>query len=173
MNLYGRLFKYRQRETRSPLEDFLSEALADLLGRVPPPVGRVIVATMLGGGAEVCDATKALWPDDAKAEWITQQPVAVGETMRYIDLTLRINDRAVLAIENKVAAGFRESQLSDYSGWISAQASPSWGGAMIVLTHTTPAPEDFSDGGPGYPTRHNAVIRWSALARLLGHVDKA
>jgi len=33
-SLYGKLFKYREREQRSPLEDYLTECLADLFNRL-------------------------------------------------------------------------------------------------------------------------------------------
>src|SRR4051812_35191531 len=37
-SLYGRLFTYRETAVMSPLENFLSEALADLLGRMLPSI---------------------------------------------------------------------------------------------------------------------------------------
>src|SRR5204862_7986018 len=37
-SLYGRLFRYRERPHRTPLEDYLSECLADLFNRLPHEV---------------------------------------------------------------------------------------------------------------------------------------
>ena len=43
-NLYCRLFKYRSRERRAPLGDYLSEALVDLMQRMPPSTMLAFVA---------------------------------------------------------------------------------------------------------------------------------
>lgn len=168
MSLYGRLFTYRQREGKAPLENFLSEALADLLGRVPAEIGREIVAEMLGGAPEVVETLAAIWPDGAAVSWSTQYAIVVRDSTRYIDVVLELDDTPVLAIENKVAAGFQNDQLADYSRWIAEAAPPDWGGAAILLTHTTTAPEDFLAPERTGASRFAAVARWSALARQLG-----
>ena len=43
-SLYRRLFTYRERDNRSPLEGFLTEALADLLNRLPQVEARNAIA---------------------------------------------------------------------------------------------------------------------------------
>ena len=125
----------------------------------PPPWGRQ---------QDVVDALAAIWPDGAVASWSTQYTIVTRDSTRYIDIVLELDRTPVLAIENKVAAGFQDDQLADYSHWIASAAPPAWGGATILLTHTTAAPEDFLAPERSGASRFAAVARWSALARQLG-----
>ncbi len=172
-SLYGRLFMYRERPNRSPLEDFLTEGLADLLGRLPHSVCRDLVLNMLGGRADVETDLAQVWAPGKTPRWSTQKVIAGGR----LDLLLEIDGQAAVVIESKIAAGFQDHkdedtghsrhQLKTYGEWIGKSADPRWGGALILLTHWTPAPPNFLHARGPYGCRHRGVTRWSDLSRCL------
>lgn len=172
-SLYGRLFTYRERPDRSPVEDFLTEGFADLLGRLPDCVARDLILVMLGRGVDVEMELANVWSPGTSARWSTQKVIAGGR----LDLLLEIDGRAALVVESKVAAGFQRHndndtgrsrhQLETYSEWIGKAADPRWGGALILLTHYTPAPPNFLKACGTYECRHRGVTRWADLSRRL------
>lgn len=179
--LLQRLFTYRERPERSPLEDFLSEALADVLQRMPAHLGREFVGLMLGGGLEVEESVGKLWPDVAEARWLTQKIIPGGR----LDLLLEIAGKPALIIESKIGAGFQEHvegrepdggepghQLKTYGRWIGSVAAPDWGGALALLTHWTPAPADFLAQPQLYCCGRTGVARWADLSRWLRRLPR-
>jgi hypothetical protein len=52
MDIYSRLYKYRDRPSKSPLENFLTEALADLFNRLPMPIQTEFLVKMLPKSCE-------------------------------------------------------------------------------------------------------------------------
>ena len=52
-SLYARLFRYVPRDGRTLLENFLTEALADIANRLPPADHTDFVGTVLMAGVEV------------------------------------------------------------------------------------------------------------------------
>lgn len=172
-SLYRRLFTYRERPDRSPVEDFLTEGLADLLDRMPVEAGRDLVARMLRGGADVERELGQIWTLGSSARWSTQRAIAGGR----LDLLLEIDGRAAVVVESKVSAGFQEHadhvtghsrhQLETYGEWLGNLADHRWGGALILLTHWTSPPPDFLQVSGSYGCRHRGVTRWSELSRWL------
>lgn len=172
-SLYRRLFTYRERPDRSPVEDFLTEGLADLLDRMPVEVCRDLVARMLGDRAEVEIELALIWKMGSPARWSTQRAIAGGR----LDLLLEIDGRAAVVVESKVSAGFQEHadhdtghsrhQLRTYGEWLGNSADRQWGGALVLLTHWTSAPPDFLQVSGPYGCRHRGVTRWSELSRWL------
>lgn len=182
--LYHRLFTYRERENRSPLEDFLTEALADLLNRFPESLARDAAAFLLNDRPEAVDALKRVWPDGAQARWRTQGIIDGG---RLVDLVMEINARPVMVVENKIRAGFQEhrlhpctsgdratqNQLATYGKWLSREADVTWGGAIVLLTHWTPEPLGFINDAASYGSRYRTVVRWAELSRWLANESRS
>lgn len=177
-SLYQRLFMYREREDRSPLEDFLSEALADLLNRLPESTSRDAAALFLRADADAIESLKRLWPPGETGRWSTQRIIDGG---RRVDLLLEISGTPVIIVENKIGAGFQDHgvnnasregqhQLATYGKWLQHATSPDWGGAVILLTHWTPAPSDFVASEDVYGCRFRSVLRWADLSRWLSGV---
>jgi hypothetical protein len=186
-SLYGRLFKYRERKTRTPLENFLTEALADLINRLPKDELDDFVASLLLDA----DAAKA-WRDltargQVKISCKTQFPITSGS---ILDILFVADDATpLLVIENKIAAAVRTDlpsehdegdrpsgraeetvdQLQEYGRWLAEQCSSersSWKGALTLLTHWSPAPESFCAGGD-YGVPWQKTCRWYQVWRWL------
>jgi len=175
--LYRRLFTYRERPDRSPLEDFLTEALADLLNRLPAHFAQEVVAFLLSSAGTGIDEIKEYWKNGTNIGWTTQKTIGGG----VIDLLMEIDNVPFIVIESKIGAGFQEhqvesghddgynkrNQLATYGSWLAGKAPSGWGGAIVLLTHWTPPPSDFLNGSQIYKCRHRSVARWAALSRLL------
>lgn len=161
-NLYGRLFRYRTRENRAPLEDYLTEALADLLGRMPAPEQAGLLAGVLGSDR----AWRAAFVKHRHA-WRTQVVCGGG----FADLVLELDGKPAVVIENKLHSGVRVhsdggNQLTTYGSWLAQTRSDALPSGLILLTHGTDPPEDMMTGS-GYGVETRAVMRWSGLARWL------
>jgi len=133
-NIYERLFTYRERSDRSPLEDFLTEALADLFNRFPEAISRRAVAFLISNRSIPPTTLEQFWPIGAKAVWSTQRIIDGG---KIIDLMMEVDGKPFIVIENKINAGFQEHQhhsssghgkvehqLSTYGLWLAREASP-------------------------------------------------
>lgn len=162
--LYSRLFVYRSRADRQPLEDFLTEVLADILTRMP----RNSVIDLL----EWCfrDARRGLdWKclSGSALRWDTQVAIAGG----IADLVLYCDGRPTLVIENKTWSGFRDhgtpgrpaNQMTTYCEWLCGAAGKSPCGALLV-TGTSEAPEGYHEEGD-YAVEARAQVTWASLGR--------
>ncbi|MFQ5784294.1 MAG: hypothetical protein ACE5H8_05655 [Alphaproteobacteria bacterium] len=126
-SLYLRLFRYRQREGRSPLEDFLTEAFADLLNRLPKQ-----------NHMEFCEKVLlAKAPPDVKKKWRCFVKTCAGDlhwktqyriedlensSQKRLDIVLLSGDRPVLVVECKIRppwAAIRKRTMAESSGAIS------------------------------------------------------
>lgn len=177
-NLYRRLFIYRERQNRSPLEDFLTEALADLFNRFPESEARSVVACFLNHRSDAIRDLESVWPTGTAAHWTTQRVIDGG---RVLDLMMEVAGRPVLVVENKVHAGFQEhkldsksklqadsqDQLATYGQWLAREADADWGGAIVLLTHWTPPPSNFVSDAQTYASRYRTIVRWADLSRWL------
>lgn len=161
-NLYGRLFRYRTRENRAPLEDYLTEALADLLERTPAHEQAELLGSVLGS-PEVWLRALA----DHRHAWRTQVACGGG----FADLVLELDGRAAVIIENKLHSGVRShgdsgNQLTSYGSWLARTRNDALPSGLILLTHATEPPADMMIA-PEYGVEARAVLRWSGLARWL------
>lgn len=161
-NLYGRLFRYRTRENRAPLEDYLTEALADLLERVPAQDQAELLGSLLGSG----EAWQKAYAHN-RHSWRTQVACGGG----FADLVLELDGKAAVVIENKLHSGVRShgasgNQLTTYGSWLAQMRNEALPSGLILLTHGTEPPADMMVG-PGYGVETRAVLRWSGLARWL------
>jgi len=165
-SLYGRLFKYSQRSTRSPKEDFLTEALAGLLEIVIRHHSPEIIKQLF-----VPDALKDAW-DKSSASinslHIDTQPW-IDENSRP-DIVVYGDGNPLIVIENKISARFQDNQLNRYRDWLRTKTIFGWPGLVCLLTHTTDPPADFLDWTNDAP--HALVRRWGEIASQLRSFGK-
>lgn len=191
--LYSRLFKYRSRPDRSPLEDFLTEAWVDLLIRIPTSRRLDFCTDVLLKNMN--NDQRRAWRDwvhdkfnPEHFSWQTQ--VGIGVASNRVDTTKRsaatkrpdivlfCDDKPVMILENKIGAGFTyHEQYSDdneaktlnqlhlYGEWLRAKSDGH--GALILLTAWTPAPTDFDDIGGNYGVAARSVVGWSEVHKQL------
>jgi hypothetical protein len=192
MSIYSNLFRYRPRPQRSPHEDFLTAALADILNRVPREISAEFVADILLAGHEGRQA----WLEflgrfpEAPFRWATQVGVRHHQG-GVLDLLLLVDGKEAIIVENKIGAVVREhktglaesdeevvdlqpvvsvanaTQLTTYGKWLASRcANRPWPGALILLTHYSVAPADFGGQSPGdYGVPFLRVCRWSMIWR--------
>ncbi|HLW69951.1 MAG TPA: hypothetical protein VKS22_04955 [Candidatus Binataceae bacterium] len=161
MSIYSRLYKYQENENRSKLENFLTEALADLLSRDATLARKFIFDVLLkdncpkNTGAKREALAKKL-ANAEKLEWRTQK--ALGGISEKPDISVFANDsdKPIILLENKINAGFTHShtlavtseegikqeydQLQKYGQWLTKKVPD---GALVFLTHHTLVPEGF------------------------------
>ena len=109
VSFYGRLFTYRARKNILPLENFLSEALCDLLNRMPPLIAFQFVDELL-----LAKAGRRLWAQWCASKlakpllWSTQYRIEVNGHRYWLDILLETADgRKLLVIENKISSTVR------------------------------------------------------------------
>ncbi|MFF7709482.1 hypothetical protein [Pseudomonas sp. NPDC007930] len=164
MSFLGQLFRYRPRELRTPLEDFLTEALAQWL-RECTAAGQLgqVLRTLFHTAEQQLPTAAAL----AQVRWGTQHVI-------YLPGSLAHNKRPDLVghgpgffmiIENKVAAGFTEhtgtdgvervDQLRLYRQYLDTRPEPHK--AIVLVTHSTLPPEHWQD----------PVVSWRRISGFL------
>lgn len=166
-SLYGRLFKYRAREARSPLEDYLTECLADLFNRLELSdqksfVKEIFIPDKLGPQWDQF----ALSLESLRLE--TQYPIQGGR----IDLVLFTDSNPLLAIENKITApvaatGDGDNQLSTYGRWIKSSKQREFPPIVCFLSHITRPPKDFISGGDKSGGAIPHVVEWGEISAAL------
>ena len=165
-SLYGRLFAYRERPARRPLEDFLTEALCDILNRLSQHQMREMVefvSTFLLP-TDAREAWREQVYDYRGLAWITQVPI--GASGR-VDLLLRNDVQPLIIIENKITDPHTQ-RLRDYGLWLKEKCEGhKWPGAIVFLTHLTAPPEGFGDRDPAYGVRWQQICRWPAVCKWL------
>ena len=185
-SLYSSLFTYRPRLGRAPLEDFLSAALADLLNRLPPDThARFVGDVLLPEAAQAAWSDFAMAAPLRNMQWETQVRIAGGNGI--MDMVLSVDGLPAVVVENKVGAVVRAhaapessggtegegadeddmpapdtadgNQLRTYGKWLACQCAASrWPGALVLLTHVSPAPADYGSSDYGVPLL--GVCRW-------------
>ena len=170
VSLYGRLFRYRAREAREPLEDFLTEALADVMNRLPVSTLSIVIEAMTG--------MPGLWAGPLatrRPRFVTQVACDGG----FADLVMTLDGVPSLVVESKLHGGIRShgdvddprDQLMTYGRWLERMRDGQEPAALVLLTHATPPPEAFLTG-EGYGVGSRAVFTWARLARRLRSVGK-
>jgi len=172
--MYGRLFKYRESPKRTPLEDFLTEALADFINRLPSSIRSSFIGELF-------------IPQTASQEWasLNAADAVITANTQYqiedgrIDLLILVNGTPTIVIENKVSAPFTsnhgaEDQLIRYGRWLQGQCPLKWPSTLCLLTHITPSPRDFlSEGARHLYQVHSKVCSWSRLGRKLDEIARS
>jgi hypothetical protein len=161
--LYGRLSKYRSTDIRQQKEDFLTEALCDLLNRWKVAEVNQFIGEVLGLNGS--DSSKAI----ERVIWETQQ---TGSESRP-DLVGYVDGAPLVAIENKVDAQFTVKQLVGHGKWVHHESDGK--GALVCLTARHSPPLDFLDSSSGrYKVAHDRRIlcSWSQVQSWLhNHSD--
>jgi len=149
-SLYGRLFQYQANDKQTPRENYLTEALCDLLNRIgedAPAEQRTFLKNL------------ELFKADGAAERLyfkTQEHITTESGSRKPDLIgYDSNDDPVLVIEVKIDAQFTENQLWEYGTWLDKHGRE--GAVLALLTDSTLPPSDF----------RGRVVYWRDVRREL------
>jgi hypothetical protein len=156
--LYGRLSKYRSTDIRQQKEDFLTEALCDLLSRWKTVSVNRFIGEVLGLNG--LDSSRNL----GRVIWESQQ---TGSESRP-DLVGYVDDRPLVAIENKVDAQFTVKQLVGHGKWVYRESDGK--GALVCLTARHTPPPDFLDpSSRRYAIKYDRRIlcSWSQIQNWL------
>lgn len=153
--LYRRLFKYAPRD-KTPLENFLTEALCDLLERITSSDRSAGECFIKRAFLAETEASSKIFSKIHSAEhltWNTQYTFKFNNECGRPDLCLSAGADIILVIENKVGAGLTthsapggiddrdtRNQLEFYDDWL-ATTYPEAG--LVLLTHLTDAPPGF------------------------------
>lgn len=169
-SVYGRLFKYRGRERRSPLEDFLSEAIADLFNRMSMEQLSELIGELFVPPA-LLPHWQSLVARSKRIRMETQYPIKSGR----IDLVVTVDEHPTIAIENKVGAPISErsqddDQLTRYGFWIKSKKREGSPAIVCLLTHLTQPNTDFYRERNGGASPH--VAKWSGVANALRRLSK-
>ena len=190
MALYSRLFQFLERQR---LEDFLTEALVDLLeklGRFDREqmlafIEKVLLRTSISSKSGLIERLRAA----PRLEWRTQVSIPGGRP----DIILYDAQGPLLLVENKIGAGYTVRQMVEigedddgkienpqeekpwleqlvrYDLWLSAQSAHS---GLILLTQWTSPPEGFIEANGKYKTPLRAVCRWREVHQWLDSYAK-
>lgn len=110
MSLYAALFKYAAKKGYSPLENFLTNALADLLNRWCQTNETFALAFV---SEALCLERSSSFPERRLQNqllrakllvWTSQRPIILSGQSGFLDLCLYSDGQLVLAIESKVKA---------------------------------------------------------------------
>ncbi|MEE1923357.1 hypothetical protein V0R50_30100 [Pseudomonas sp. 148P] len=161
MSFFHRLFTFRQRDTRTPLEDFLTELLAEWLRQatVAGKIEHVLGSLFKQPPEGLPDAAGC-----ASLVWETQHVIGPGHRGegKRPDLVGR-GEGFLFIIENKIAAGFTRhsdddgeiDQLNLYDTYLRERNEPR--GGIVLLTQYTLPPD-------GWDQR---TLYWSAVEKYM------
>lgn len=102
MSLYGQLFRYRCTDDRTPLEDFLTEAIADLLNRLPLNVLVDFVHVLFIRDSVSMALIAPILRSGAIIHWETQRRIQAFGSTYILDLVLTVDSAPVIVVENKL-----------------------------------------------------------------------
>lgn len=188
--LFTDLYRYRQREKKNNLEDWLTECVAAILRALPKPVFAAFFSRLTGQSA---DSIANIFEDVSIATQVTVDRGAQGSQRPDLLISIAAPDRANskrpsqpwLLFENKVFhhvdeeeldSGEIENQLHRYGAWLCEQDfdRADLSQALVFITHGTPAPDDFRKPGPSHPS-YGSLGRvcetWGSLAKLMDEVS--
>lgn len=187
-SLYSRLYRNRQRPNRSSLENFLTEALADLLNRGGTELTcdfiRSCVRPKQTFTADHCAQLCASVTAAGLVWWKTQVPVAWDGAYGIADLALCLDEVPRMVIENKIWAPISRrddiqvleggqgilaaNQLHLYGRWLAQQVPNDPTCALVLLTAYFGHPDDFLNPGcPEYGVERRSISRWQDIVRWL------
>ena len=170
-DLFSNLYPYRERQTKSNLEDWLTECLAAVLKSLSADQWCAFLSLLTGFEASSEGAISQASPT-------VQTQVFAGQFGRP-DLVVFVDEQPAIVFESKVghsvaeqvnAAGYKRHQLHRYAEWMKERRTSALiEQRLIFLTHITQAPEDFLALHPpeGYFGVARQVESWGALARKL------
>jgi hypothetical protein len=186
VDIYTRLYTYRDTPSKSPSENFLTEALADIFNRLPILMRIELLVRMLPESCANRLRRKCEGGKQIKA--ITQVSIVAAGSLKRPDIIVYLDSKPLVLLEVKVHAPLQEhriegsrsegpyyadneivfqSQLTTYSKWISSQSCGDWAGAVVFLTHRTRAPAGFDDDGQGGNSVIGATRTWKDIGSWL------
>jgi hypothetical protein len=156
--LYSRLYAHVSTVGRSQLENFLTEALVDLLERARPERAIGFVTGVLLKDAHVrlanrVAAVETILRSAKRIEWNTRSAIRIDGTVKYPDILLYADGTPTLLVENKISSGYTKreipigekgleteirEQFEDYGRWLSKKNR-----ALVLLTSGTRPPQDY------------------------------
>lgn len=173
LELFIDLYRYRQRERKNNLEDWLTECLAATLRSLDRNQWiRFLVEFSRLEPNRAAELVKSELP-------IVRTQVQAGAEFGIPDLVIFAGDEPFILFENKVAhrvtedlddSGQIRNQLHRYAEWLHKRRLPDVGDTCLVfLTHITPPPEDFLSPSHGhlYHNVRRITSTWGHLGRLL------
>jgi hypothetical protein len=187
MGVYSQLYKYRETPSFRPLENFLTEALADIFNRLPTPLQIALIVRMLP--ASCSERLRNTCKEGKKIEARTQVPIVALGSVKRPDVIVYLDGKPLLLFEIKCGApvglhGLEvperdppmeaekailsfQNQLKTYADWIASQCTGDWSGAVVLLTHGTPPPEGFEDEGHGDQSVVCVTRKWKDVGEWL------
>src|SRR4051812_88962 len=109
MDIYSRLYKYRERPSGSPLENFLTEALADIFNRLAIATQIEFLVQMLP--ASCSHRLRAKCKNAKRIEAITQFPIVLADSVKRPDMVIELDGKPLLLFEVKVSAALQEHEF--------------------------------------------------------------
>jgi hypothetical protein len=189
MDIYTRLYKYRETPSVSPAENFLTEALADIFNRLPIHCRTELLARLLP--ASCSSRLRSMCKDAKQIEAVTQVSIVATGSLKRPDMIVYLDSKPLVLFEVKVNAPLQEhrlegpkaerplqannnesvfrNQLKTYSEWIGSQSFGDWPGAVVFLTHGTRAPAGFEDDGREGNSVIGAMRRWKDIGGWLAN----
>ncbi|MBU2772631.1 hypothetical protein HMI48_01480 [Acidithiobacillus ferrooxidans] len=158
-DFYSRLFTYRARPNREPLEDFLTELFCELLNLFADSKQGQVIGKLLNLQNLNCD-----WN---KVSWRTQFPIEKGRCDLIGKTSVKTKDSVFILIENKISAGFTGSaggeeqhQLRRYDEYLKSRFEEN---AVLILISL------YSFPPPGMVKELN-MVSWRTIASRLGEI---
>lgn len=157
----SRVYRYRQRSDRSPMEDFLTECLTELLNRLSEIKGGVYARELL--------RLDRVLPKEVEFgpgfRWSSQTAISgVGRPDLVGRGTSKDGEGIYVVVENKVSAGYTGSgdnaQLERYRGHLDQRKEKYK--ALVLITHWTPL-----------SAQADVVVRWREIAKQLCKWERA
>ena len=192
MELYNRLFRYRETPSLTPLENFLTESFADLFNRLPTSLRTEMLVWLLPEAYSLplrrrCASAK-------KVEATTQVRIDAVGSVKRPDMIVDLDGQPLILFEVKVGAALQEharnltsaeqlehvgtseivfqNQLKTYSDWIGIQSVGDWPGAVIFLTHERQPPDGFENDGHEGNSVIGVTRTWKDIGRwLAGNIE--
>ena len=169
----------------------------DLLERLPPSLQVDFLIGMLPQTAH--KQLLQLEHIQEKLTFVTQFQISVQGQAKYPDIAVLLDGTVILLVEVKVNAAeqehkftadpkselgnlpegttkdeiiFIQGQLKTYSDWMAKQSRGTWPGAVVFLTHNTPAPPAFGTTDLDQGAAINSIRTWGDVGDWLSlHVD--
>lgn len=165
VQMFNDLYAYRERQARSPLEDFSTEALKAVLNAAPTAIMKDFIIWI----AERCHADIYAKFELKNWEWRSQISLSsVADLSGFIDLALFVDGKPLMVFENKVGAGFQPEQLERYGEWLAKiEKCEAINPCLAIITQNTSAPEEFLQDHERYHISSKAVFSWAEWLRHL------
>ena len=161
-SLYSNLFAYRNRE-RNWLENFTTEALVDLLKRMPEKhVTRFITELLVG--EENRDSWHKLLQMGAPSYWWERERWVDAFSIQP-DIVLHDQQMPLFVIECKIDHPVNASQLRDYGRWLDSvkDCRATFSSLVLVTKRGNEPPTDFLNGSGDYCAGHTHVCYWDQI----------